>query len=285
MKVDTEALIKKTYEIVGFLYSKGQAGRKELNEFLDEHYEKIEKEIIDGAIMSTGKFEKIGSNPGGFAFIKGKNLTRKLTESDKSKIATEISNAIANHQNKRERKQDELAVLEAFKNFIRTENPNILVDFKQNARAGGQWENIDGYKMEVYQSQYHLSFNPILTAFEVKKEIPSKKDISQARDYSQFSHFVYLVFKDHRSEKEIMDYLHSLGFGNGTDEKDNYIGIYYTSDLISFCEVKPKKVNKPSMEKIDQQIDKLLSKEHKVRLQEMMAEHLRRLFREIVTTR
>ena len=79
-------LATKAFELAEFLFKNEQVTRKQINEFIDNSLGEDERRIIDSAIMATGKFDKISSNPGGFAFRKGKNLTKKLTQADKKNI-------------------------------------------------------------------------------------------------------------------------------------------------------------------------------------------------------
>ena len=271
-----EKIIKKTFEIIEDLFQSEELRitRNELNKFIGKEYE-IYSDIIKKGITSINKIEKIIGRTGGVAYSPAQKRRPELSPQDKVKIENEIISLLKNQDVKKERKNPEKYIEEAFKEWLKNnKEPSTIINFRSAARRNKKWKNVDGYEITPIQFKYHLHFKPILTTYEIKANLPSVQDISQAKNYLKFSNKVFLVFKDDRNDEDIKSELYNKS-GLNPDDK---LGIYVSCDMKNFKCIKDAVTQYPQEQEIDNAIEILLSNDDKEKLESIKYEYLQRNF-------
>lgn len=268
---------KKLFEVaksVGeylFNSSELKISREEFVNFVGNEYE-IYFDVLLKSLSSLNKIDKKQGRHGGLEYKRAQKRTPQFFDADLELLKSKINENLEKLNKKRTRNKPEEAVEIAFKKWLlsREKPKNEIINFRSWARKNGKWKNVDGYKITTEEYKYHISFKPILTTYEVKANIPTKIGIAQAKDYLDFSHFVYLVFKDHRDNDAILDYFNEKGLLKNSSN----LGIYVTKDCQNFRELKRAIRQYPNEKKVDDTLEKILSEIDKNRLEELKNKYL-----------
>ena len=274
-----EKIFDKAIEVANNLFATEEKylSKEHLNNLIGDEL-KDYSDLITRCLLSIKKI-KGRQKAGGITFAPGRGIPSRLVETDEKIIKKFLKLELSKKKNS----QPELNVQNAFENWLRETEPpieglsSLICKFNSNNRKGEKWKNVDGYLITVQKLQYHLSFKPILTTFEVKPSIPDVEGISQARNYLNFSNHVYLVFEDGRSRDLIMDDLHKRGF-NDSDGMGVYIRKNKDSD--TFEKIQNTNSVVPSEWEVENVIEKLLDTDDKNTLLKMRLKYIREHVRE-----
>jgi|GEM_PF-4737587 len=266
-------LIEKSLEIAKILFESSELhiSRSEMRNHLQDGFEQY-YDLITKSLCASDKITNKRGKIGGIEYSKGKYRRPDLSVADKQKIEEKI-NLLFDELKKseaNERQQPELKVQASFKSWFQSETKiqdvDYIYNFRSEARKNGKWRNVDGYYITFEKSDYHLSFKPMLTSFEVKSGMPDTKDISQAENYFNFSHYVYLVFKSSDPTHVILD---TLKLADASK-----LGVFVTNDNVTFAKIHNAKFNQPLTSEVDTALGKILSDSELEIIEGKMLEYL-----------
>lgn len=194
------------------------------------------------------------------------NSQNSITNGELKELKKFINSALERIHEPKIKKEEQI-IEEAFEKWLNNPENKARMRFKiicfdSSARTGKEGENVDGYAIEIRGYRYHLMFHPILTSFEVKRDLPNVlQGFNKARGYLKFSHHVYLVFKYDGNVDEVKEALKKAGF-----EENVGVGVYYTQDGVNFLCVyqsNPNGEHKPLPAVVEEHLDRLLKTEDK----------------------
>jgi len=266
-------LFKEAKKIANYLFqtSELKISRSEYQNLIGRDFDDY-SEIIINSLSSINKIGKRQGRTGGLEYIPAQKRQPVLTDNDTKNLKENIQKFYKIHNSKRTYNRPEANIEKAFKEWLIKEKGTIdrIINFRSSSRKNGKWKNVDGYEIFPITLSYFFEFIPILITYEVKAGVPSKKDIAQASEYLKFSHQVYLVFKDDRTQDKLWKYFRE----NDIIQQDAKLGIYVTNDEKRFFQMKQPIHQTPSNQLIDESIENLLSEDDKEKLLNMKYRYL-----------